>query len=548
MEVIVSGNGEKIFANKDCCAMFDGFQNLTKIVFKSFDTSKVTNMFQMFRECTSFVSLDLSVFDTSSVTNMVSMFENCKALAILNLNSFDTSKVTEMYNMFENCIALENIDLNSFNTSNVTEMYAMFQNCTSLKTIIVSEKFETTKVTDSDNMFYNCDNLVGGEGTKYNSAYTDATYACIDGGTKAPGYFTGTQVILTYSSEHGNVPEQKKVQINHKLTAADLPELTEIGWNLIGWNKKIGDVITEDTTITAEWKKRQATLATQDTWFNEELSGITKDKITKITFQMEPYTGNGTISKSWLCNDSDSEEEIKAFLVNNTEIVVSGNGAEIMANPSSRKMFSGFTNVKSIIFSSFNTSKVTDMFHMFENCTSLGNLDLSGFDTSNVTYMSAMFLNCSSLKSLDLSNFNTSKVNTDTLDLAGMSSMFSGCSNLVSLDLSNFDTSNVRTMNSMFSGCSSLKTLDLTSFDTKWAKNNMNQMFYNCTSLVTIKVGKKYVINNVDLSKETETFTNCKNLVGGAGTKYNSEKTNLAYARIDGGPSNPGYFTAATQD
>ena len=39
-------------------------------------------------------------------------------------------------------------------------------------------------------MFSGCTNLIGGEGTVYDSKHTDYTYARIDGGTEAPGYFT----------------------------------------------------------------------------------------------------------------------------------------------------------------------------------------------------------------------------------------------------------------------------------------------------------------------------------------------------------------------
>ena len=38
-------------------------------------------------------------------------------------------------------------------------------------------------------------------------------------------------------------------------------------------------------------------------------------------------------------------------------------------------------------------------------------------------------------------------------------------------------------------------------------------------------------------------FTNCTKLVGGQGTTYNANHVDKSYARIDGGPSNPGYFT-----
>ena len=38
-------------------------------------------------------------------------------------------------------------------------------------------------------------------------------------------------------------------------------------------------------------------------------------------------------------------------------------------------------------------------------------------------------------------------------------------------------------------------------------------------------------------------FSGCTKLIGGAGTKYNSSYVDKTYARIDGGTSNPGYFT-----
>jgi len=38
-------------------------------------------------------------------------------------------------------------------------------------------------------------------------------------------------------------------------------------------------------------------------------------------------------------------------------------------------------------------------------------------------------------------------------------------------------------------------------------------------------------------------FNGCSQLVGGAGTGYNSDETNANYARIDGGKGNEGYFS-----
>lgn len=44
----------------------------------------------------------------------------------LDLSNFDTSKVTDMHNMFFESKDLEHIDLSSFDTSNVVAMGSMF--------------------------------------------------------------------------------------------------------------------------------------------------------------------------------------------------------------------------------------------------------------------------------------------------------------------------------------------------------------------------------------------------------------------------------------
>ena len=91
--------------------------------------------------------------------------------------------------MFWNCDDLTTLDLSSFDTRKVTDMSDMFYDCNALTTIYVSDTWSTTNVTSSSNMFSKCTKLVGGNGTAYNSSYTDKTYARIDTAS-TPGYFT----------------------------------------------------------------------------------------------------------------------------------------------------------------------------------------------------------------------------------------------------------------------------------------------------------------------------------------------------------------------
>ena len=179
--------------------------------------------------------------------------------------------------------------------------------------------------------------------------------------------------------------------------------------------------------------------------------------------------------------------------------------------------------------SNFDTSKVTNISYMFYSSQAT-TLDVSNFDTSNVTNMSNMF-RYSRATTLDVSNFDTSKV-TD------MSQMFSE-SQATTLDISNFDTSNVTNMRAMFDG-SKVTTLDVSNFDTSNV-TNMSGMFGNASNLKTIYASSKFKTDKV--TDSTNMFLNSTNLVGGAGTTYNSSYVDKTYARIDGGTSNPGYFT-----
>ena len=162
----------------------------TTIDVSNFDTSKVTDMSWMFYG-TKAEKLDLSSFNTSNVTNMSDMFGLSKVVTLKGLEIFNTSNVTNMSNMFE-FANLTTLDLSSFDTSKVTNMKRMFYAMSKLKSIYVSDKFITDNVTSSDYMFDSTGNLVGGNGTKYNSSYVDKTYARIDT-ESTPGYFTAKQ-------------------------------------------------------------------------------------------------------------------------------------------------------------------------------------------------------------------------------------------------------------------------------------------------------------------------------------------------------------------
>ena len=177
-------------------AVFLGCNNLTELDLSKWNTSKVTTMDAMFGNCNSLTNLDLSNWNTENLKSVVNMFQYCFNLVSVKLDNLKTDKITNMQGMFHSCRSLTEINLSGFDTKSVTNTVAMFQQCTNLKTIYVKEYdstnntgWTTSAVTNSTNMFLNCGNIVGGNGTKFDTTYKDATYARIDtAGT--PGYLT----------------------------------------------------------------------------------------------------------------------------------------------------------------------------------------------------------------------------------------------------------------------------------------------------------------------------------------------------------------------
>jgi len=203
-----------------------------------------------------------------------------------------------------------------------------------------------------------------------------------------------------------------------------------------------------------------------------------------------------------------------------------------------RSLFKGCYSLTSLVLSSFDTSNVTYMGQVFSGCTRLTELNLSNWNTAKVTHMQDMFNNCESLESLDLSMFDTS-------NCTQMWNMFSYCKNLKSIDLSSFNTTQVTSMSYMFQRCASLTEIDISSFEVPLISNT-DSMFEGCISLKTIYTSA--TLSFQAASSSIYMFSNMsQNLVGGAGTTWsNTKPSNKTYAHVDGGTSNPGYFTAKT--
>ena len=185
-----------------------------------------------------------------------------------------------------------------------------------------------------------------------------------------------------------------------------------------------------------------------------------------------------------------------------------------------------------------NSSSEKGVAYMFNDCNALTSVDLTGIDTTNAIDMKRMFGGCRNLGNIDISHFNTSNARS-------MYWMFRACNAMTNIDLSSFDTGNVESFNGMFLSATKVKTISFgDNFNTSSAAN-MARMFEANSSLTTIYASLDFIRSNNLVSNDM--FKGATKLVGAAGypyeTKFNSSKTNKAYAQI-ASSTQSGYFTS----
>ena len=234
-----------VIANEDASYLFAELSHLSKIIgLENLDTSHVTQMRAMFKDCAQLTGLDLNHWNTTQVTSMDEMFYGCQNLATLALENFQTAHVVGMHQMFAACRSLTKLDLSHFNTAKVIYMDAMFENCTQLVQLSLNN-FTTAQAIYLEAMFKNCINLRSLDLSSFDMSsvpYVDDMFANCDSLTHL---VLGVKTILNPQMNLPRVPKlgfrvpgtdrvvaspywvaTSGYQQGHKYTSGDLMELT----------------------------------------------------------------------------------------------------------------------------------------------------------------------------------------------------------------------------------------------------------------------------------------------------------------------------------
>ncbi len=414
----IQGDGG-VLANQNSSYLFSNFSNLVSIDgLEKLNTSNVTNMGSMFKNCSSLEFLDISHFNTSKVTDMGGMFYNCRSVSVLDVSHFDTSNVSSMADMFYNCRSVSVLDVSHFNTSKVTNMSGMFSvgntisslisisNITTKLEVLDLSSFDTSKVTNMYSMFFGADNLKNVIfGSKFN-----------------------TSNVTNMKSMFAGVNKLKNIDLSH-FDTTNVTNMYQLFYRCFSLeNLDVSHFNTSNVTNMGSMFEECSSLEFLD------VSHFDTSKVTNMSGMFASCT---------------KIKELDVSNFNTSNVTNMGGNVSLMEN--------GFEYT--------NTG-------MFFNMTSLEKINVSNFDTSNVTNMNAMFMNCDHLKEIDLSNFNTSKVEN-------MEGMFRNLNYVETLNLCSFNTLNAMKMAYMFSKNTNLKNVYVSS---KWLYNknaDVTGMFKN---------------------------------------------------------------------
>ena len=515
-------------------------------------------------------SITTVVFDDSfkdaRPTRCYAWFFGCISLTTINgIENLNTEDVTDMDNMFHNCSSLSTLDLSGFNTAKVEYMDMMFCNCSELTTIYASSNFTTSAVTSSSNMFSDCTSLAGA--IKYESSKTDANYA-----NTTNGYFSikgsetnpkGVYVVYkdadkTLTFKYGEIPTE-----GEGITVYDIPYDSSYP----SWNSQASYI----TTVVFDESFKDASPTTCYSWFYgctslTTINGIENLNTENVTDMRYMFRNCSSLTTLDLSGFNTANVKYIDMMFRNcsklTTIYASSNfttSAVIL----SIDMFLGCTSLAGAI--KYDSSK-TDANY----ATTDGYFSIKGSETkpkvAYVVYTDAdknltfkygekptggggiTVYDIPDASSYPSWNSQASYITTVVFDESfkairptTCNRWFYDCTSLTTINgIENLNTEDVTDMEYMFRNCSSLTTLDLSGFNTANVED-MNSLFFGCSELTTIYASSNFTTTAVTSSDYM--FTGCTSLVGAVA--YSSDKTNAGYANTTTGYfKNPGDCSA----
>ena len=522
-------------------------------------------------------------FKNAPITNCNKWFKGMTNLKTLEgLENFNTSCVTNMSEMFQDCSSIDTLNLYNFDTQNLTNTTEMFYGCSNIKYIFVSDKFVISKVTESGDMFEGCTSL-----TNYNakSESQDARHAKDIAEADNEGYFynfdkkekvlwveyqaDNKKLVFHYDKLKDFTAVENKLDVAVPSGESDETLYPETTW------KQYAENITK-VVFLEEVKDARPTYCAK--WFSNmqnltKIEGFEYLNTSEVTSMFEMFRDCYGMKVLDLRNFDTKNVTSMGYMFRNSKnlkhIIVSDSFVVPQDDYKSYQMFvfcsklpnynaqvNNYTYAKDVseggclnywdklpetAWVEYNdeTKTLSFRYDKMNDLTDTDNYSISGLTTQMMTPIDVPGWVAHA------EDVEKAVVSEDFKDQMPETcyKWFYGMKNLKSIEgLKNLNTADVTSMREMFSGCEQITTLDLTSFDTKCVRA-MKEMFKGCSALTDIIVGDNFTTDRLSdeddsdniRDKGTDMFLGCEAL-----TNYNSENVGKEYAKY---LRNGGYFT-----
>lgn len=169
-------NGPGFF--EDCTSLksVEGLENL------NLQIGGLTATADMFKNCRSLESIDLSDLDFSEQWSLSGMFENCTSLKSVSFGEVDLSEIEYFDEMFLGCVSLENVSFPQQVTLKPKTTYCMFEGCSNLKSFDFVG-WDTSNLENMARMFSQCTSLKSMDLSDLDLDRVNYIYSLFDGCT-----------------------------------------------------------------------------------------------------------------------------------------------------------------------------------------------------------------------------------------------------------------------------------------------------------------------------------------------------------------------------
>lgn len=599
-----------VFNVKDMSGMFMGCRNLEKIVTKDWSTvhlgtpSPLSNMSSMFEGCESLKSepdfLTNRNFHPENLTSTANMFKDCKSLQTLNLTHFDTRKIKDMSGMLAGCESMTNLNLSSFKTESLKQSANMFNGLNTTSKIYIPYDISSTiypaQVKEQthpnlivvypaqvlkldDELVFLCSDKTYSYGDKWNRREIQDVYSGVDVLDDDDPKWNGRSSI-------------KKVTFDPSFAKVMPLTTNRWFWRLTNLESVVGleylntSEVTDMSSMFQECSKLETLpnfnmLNTQkvtsmasmfeDCYALKELD-LSNLNTANVTNMDNMFSTCNSLSELNLSNFNTQNLKSMSGMFNYTKMLKLR--LDKVINLEDVPQRNAFVNVKNLLVQTNEDQKeaikdifvsklgfvegVTGYFNLPQYAQAVwteGNSTLTfiyGMEKkvgdylgkNKITYVwkgdDVIGGTSSGRFTTNVSWYNDihDQIKTVVFDKTfaevtpkTLFTWFKDCSELTTIKgLQNLNTSEATSMESMFEGCTQLTSLDLSSFNTEKV-TSMSKMFHECSSLTTLNVSG---FNTSNVTQMYRMFKGCSNLQSLDLSNFNVRRVNTAYELFTG--------------